>query len=193
MAKRNAEASGQDGLTERASEKVQEATSVAQEKTSELREQSSSRLRDELDQRSTQVGSQMRSLGEALRRSGSDLSAEGNPSAAQFIGQVADRLERFGGSLEQKSGDDFLRDVEGFTRRRPWMLAGLGLLAGVAAARFVKASSEGRYGHTKGRASRNTRHRSWAQGQKAASTRPRRFQARAGCLHLHADTRRSPS
>jgi hypothetical protein len=39
-----------------------------------------------------------------------------------------------------------MRDVEGFARRRPWMLAGLGLLGGVAAARFVKASSEKRYG-----------------------------------------------
>jgi hypothetical protein len=38
-----------------------------------------------------------------------------------------------------------MRDVESFARRRPWMLAGVGLLAGVAAARFIKASSEQRY------------------------------------------------
>jgi hypothetical protein len=39
-----------------------------------------------------------------------------------------------------------MRDLETFARRRPWMLAGLGMLAGVAAARFMKASSEQRYG-----------------------------------------------
>jgi len=146
MTQANAEPTGQEGLTGQASEKVQEATSVAQEKASELREEGSSRVRQQLDQRSTQVGSQVRSLGEALRRSSHDLSAEGNPSAAELTDQAADRLERLGGYLEQKSGDDFMRDVEGFARRRPWMLAGLGLLAGVAAARFLKASSEERHG-----------------------------------------------
>jgi hypothetical protein len=85
-------------------------------------------------------------LAEALRRSGNDLSGEGNGSAAQLTGQAADRIERLGSYLEQKRGDELMRDVETFARRRPWMLAGLGMLAGVAAARFMKASSEQRYG-----------------------------------------------
>jgi hypothetical protein len=150
MAQPKDEAPGQDNLTGQASSKMQEATSVAQEKGSELREQGSVRLREQFDQRSTEVGSQVRSVAEALRRSGNDLGGHGNGSAAQLTGQAADRLERFGVYLEQKSGDDFMRDVEGFARRRPWMLAGLGLLGGVAAARFVKASSEERYSAYRG-------------------------------------------
>ena len=63
-----------------------------------------------------------------------------------MTGQAADRIERLGTYLEQKSGDELMRDVESFARRRPWMLAGVGMLAGVAAARFMKASSEQRYG-----------------------------------------------
>ena len=141
---------GQDKLTGQASSKMQEATSVAQEKGSELREQGSVRLREQFDQRSTEVGSQVRSVAEALRRSGDDLGSQENGGAAKLTGQTADRLERFGVYLEQKSGDEFMRDVEGFARRRPWMLAGLGLLGGVAAARFVKASSEKRYSAYRG-------------------------------------------
>ena len=38
-----------------------------------------------------------------------------------------------------------LRDVEDFARRRPWIVAGIGLAAGLAASRFLKASSERRY------------------------------------------------
>jgi hypothetical protein len=140
----------QEGLKRQASSKVQEATSVAQEKVSEVREQGSARLRDQFDQRSTQAGSQMRSLAEALRRSGNDLQSEGNSGAAQLPNQAADRLERLGNYLEEVSGDDVMRDIESFARRRPWMLAGFGLLAGVAAARFMKASSEQRY-HDYGR------------------------------------------
>ena len=45
----------------------------------------------------------------------------------------------------RRSGDELMRDIETFARRRPWMLAGIGMLAGVAAARFMKASSEQRY------------------------------------------------
>lgn len=137
---------GQQGVGQQASAKAQEAASVAQEKASELREHGSTRLRNELDQRSNQAGSQMRSLAEALRRSGNDLDNQGNVNASQLTGQAADRIERLGSYLKEKSGDELMGDIEAFARRRPWMLAGLGMLAGVAAARFMKASSEERYG-----------------------------------------------
>jgi hypothetical protein len=150
MAQPKDEARDQDNLTAQASSKMQEATSVAQERGSELREQVSVRLREQFDQRSTEVGSQVRSVAEALRGSGNNLASQGNGDAAQLTDQAADRLERLGFYLEQKSGDDFMRDVEGFARRRPWMLAGLGLLGGVAAARFVKASSKKRYSAYRG-------------------------------------------
>ena len=54
-------------------------------------------------------------------------------------------MERLGGYLEQTNGDHLLRDAEDFARRRPWMVAGMGLVAGLAASRFLKASSERRY------------------------------------------------
>jgi len=136
---------GREGLAGQASAKVEDATSVAQEKASELRAEGSARLRDQFDERSTATGQQVRSLAEALRRSGNDLRNEGNGNAAQLTGQAAERIERFGVYLEEKTGDDVMRDVERFARQRPWLLAGLGALAGVAAARFMKASSEQRY------------------------------------------------
>jgi ElaB/YqjD/DUF883 family membrane-anchored ribosome-binding protein len=156
----------QQGLADQASAKVQDAAGVAQEKASELREQGSARLRDQFDQRSNEAGSQVRSLAGALRRSGNDLSNDGNTQAAQLTGQAADRMERLGTYLEQKSGDELMRDVEGFARRRPWMLAGLGVLVGVAAARFMKASSEQRYGDY-----RRTNEQQWSASQGTAATR----------------------
>lgn len=146
MSQVTGEAGQEHGLADQASAKVQDAAAVAQEKASELREHGSARLRDQFDQRSRDAGLQVRSLAEALRRSGNDLSNDGNTQAAQLTGQAAERIERLGTYLEQKSGDELVRDVESFARRRPWTLAGLGMLAGVAAARFMKASSEQRYG-----------------------------------------------
>jgi hypothetical protein len=127
---------------------------VAQEKAAELRDQGSMRLSDQLDQRSNQAGSQVRSVAQALRHSGEELQDGGNTTAAQWTGRAADRLEQLGGYLEQTRGDEFMRDIEGFARRRPWMLAGIGVLAGIAAARFVKASSEDRYNDLQGVSSR---------------------------------------
>ena len=152
----------QEGLASQASAKVEDAASLAQEKASALREQGSARLRDQLDERSTKVGSQVRSLAKALRRSGNELGNEGNSNAAQLTTRAADRIERVGSYLEQKSGDELMRDVERLARRRPWMLAGLGMLAGVAAARFVKASSEQRNGEN--------RETDWPTGSGATSS-----------------------
>ena len=39
-----------------------------------------------------------------------------------------------------------LTDLERFARRRPWVTAGAGVLAGFVASRFVKASADRRYG-----------------------------------------------
>ena len=64
----------------------------------------------------------------------------------QLTVKTADRIEQLGRYLEQKRGDEVMRDIETFARRRPWMLAGVGMLAGMAAARFMKASSEERHG-----------------------------------------------
>ena len=96
----------QEGLAGQASAKMEDAASAAQEQASEWREQGSARLRDQFDQRSTQAGSQVRSLAEALRRSATELGNEGNGSASQLTKQAADRIERVGSYLEQKSGDE---------------------------------------------------------------------------------------
>jgi ElaB/YqjD/DUF883 family membrane-anchored ribosome-binding protein len=139
----------QDGLKEQAADKVQDVASAAQEKASELREQGSGRLRDQFDQRSNQAGKQVRSLADALRSSGSQLSGEGNSGGARLAGEAADRVEQMGRYLEQKSGEDLMHDLEGFARRRPWMLAGIGMLAGMTAARILKASSDERYAQSR--------------------------------------------
>jgi len=137
--------SQQQGITDQASEKAHEAVDVGKEKAAELQQQGTIRLRDQLDQRSNEAGSQVRSVAQALRRSGDQLRDEGNSTAAQWTGQAAEKLEQLGSYLEGARGDELMRDIEGFARRRPWMLAGIGMIAGVAAARFMKASSEGRY------------------------------------------------
>jgi ElaB/YqjD/DUF883 family membrane-anchored ribosome-binding protein len=135
-------------VTEQASAMVQEAAASAQETVSELRDKGSAQLRDQLDSRTTEVGGQAKSVAGALRRSGESLEEE-NGGAARIVTGAADRVERLGGYLEQRRGDEIMRDVESFARSRPWLIAGVGVLVGIAAARFLKASSEQRYGESR--------------------------------------------
>jgi hypothetical protein len=133
-----------EGVMGEASARAQEAASLAQEKAGELKERGVSRLQSELDNRSNDLGGQMRSMARALRQTGSQ-DGEGPPQpAARLAAPAAEQLDRLGGYFERTSGDELLNDVEEFARRRPWMVAAAGALAGIAAARFVKASAERR-------------------------------------------------
>jgi ElaB/YqjD/DUF883 family membrane-anchored ribosome-binding protein len=136
------------GTGTRVREDAESMGETVQMQAVEVKEKGREELRAQLDERTTQVGQQARSLASALRKSGSELQAEngGAASAARVTTAVADRIEQAGGYLEQARGDDLLRDAERFARQRPWLVAGMAAAAGFAASRFLKASSERRYG-----------------------------------------------
>jgi ElaB/YqjD/DUF883 family membrane-anchored ribosome-binding protein len=147
-----AEETGQEGLVGQATSQVQDAASTAQDKAVELKEQGKGKLGETLDQRTNQAGEQVSKMAQALRQSGEQMRQQGDArQAAGFAEGAAERMERFGGYLERTSGDELLRDVEDFARRRPWAVAGMGMLVGLAASRFLKASSERRYRVARGR------------------------------------------
>jgi ElaB/YqjD/DUF883 family membrane-anchored ribosome-binding protein len=142
---------GREGLVDQAGSQLEDAAATAQQKASELKEQGRSKLSETLDERTTQAGGQARQMAQALRRSGEQLREQGEAQQVAGVTEgAAERVERLGGYLERTSGDEFLRDAEDFARQRPWMVAGLGLMVGLAASRFLKASSERRYDSTTG-------------------------------------------
>ena len=128
-----------------AQEKAQEAQAKVQEKAGEAREQARGRVREEVDRRSSEAGEQVASTAQTIRRVGDSLRDEGNDGPARMAAQAADRTERLGSYLKDSDADRILGDVEDFARRQPWVMALGGIALGVAAARFMKASSSERY------------------------------------------------
>jgi hypothetical protein len=122
-----------------------EVQEKARETAQEARVKAGDRVREEVDTRSTQAGEQTRSMAQAIRRSGEQLRSEQKETPAKLLEGSADRAERLGSYLEQSSGDDLLRDVEDFARRQPWLVAAGAFALGLAASRFLKASSSRRY------------------------------------------------
>jgi ElaB/YqjD/DUF883 family membrane-anchored ribosome-binding protein len=131
-----------------AAEVVDTAKQAAQEQVDHAREKGRSALRDQVDRRSTNIGGQAHTLADSLRHSASQMRAEGDPRKARYAGfadQGAERLERLGGYLTDADADEILGKAEDLARRQPWLIAGAGVLVGIAAARFMKASSSERY------------------------------------------------
>ena len=137
------------GAVAEVKEKGEELVSNAQEQLStkahELGEDVSFQIREQLDQRSTQTGEQLQSIGKTLQSGANQLRSEGKDVPARVVEEVARRADDVGGYLQSAEADRILGDIEGFARRRPWLTAGVGALAGFLASRFVKASGNRRY------------------------------------------------
>ena len=145
--------SSASGVVEQAKSELGDAASAVQEKAGALKEQGRGKLGETLDERTTQVGGQAREAAVAMRETGSRMRTTGTSHDQQLAGvfeSAADRVEQLGAYLERANGDRLLRDAEDFARRHPWAVAGVGLVAGLAASRFLKASSERRYGAYQG-------------------------------------------
>lgn len=130
---------------DRAKEQVQDKAQVAQEKVKEGAATLQSRAREQVDHRSTQAGEQMSSSAQALRSTSQQLREEGQDGPARAAERAADQVERVGGYLTESDADRILHDVEDFGRRQPLAVAAIGMAAGFAASRFLKASSSTRY------------------------------------------------
>jgi hypothetical protein len=116
-------------------------------------------LRRQVDSRSTQMGQQAQSAADVLRQTAIQVRESGDQQQARYAQAAeagADRLDRVGTYLRNSDADELLSKLEDGARRQPWLVAGVGLLAGIAAARFLKASSTERYYRsTTGRESAN--------------------------------------
>jgi hypothetical protein len=130
-------------------DKGEELVSSTQEQIStkarELGEDLSFQVREQVDQRSTQAGEQVQAMSDALQSGVAQLRSEGKEVPATVMTQLAERAEELGAYLQSAQGDRMLTDFERFARRRPWVTAGVGILAGFVASRFVKASADRRY------------------------------------------------
>jgi hypothetical protein len=136
--------------TDNAKEQVKEKAQNAQEKVKGGAEQAQSRAREQIDQRSTQAGEQVSASAEALRATSRQLREQGQEPQAKAAEQIAHHAERVGGYLTDSDADRLLSDAEDFGRRQPMAVVGIGLALGLAASRFLKASSRNRYESSRG-------------------------------------------
>jgi hypothetical protein len=133
-------------VADQAREKVGEAADQAKETAQNVAAQAQDRVREQVGQRSTEAGERVGTTAEDIRSVGQELRKQGKEGPANLAEQAADRVERAAGYLRDSDADRILNDVEDFGRRQPWAVLAGAVVVGLAAARFLKASSRERYG-----------------------------------------------
>src|SRR5215211_6129706 len=142
----NGPSTGSDAsATDQAQDKAQQAAGQAQEKAQQAAGQAKGALRTQVDQRSTQAGERVSGFVSDVRSVGQQLREQGKDQPAKLADQAAERAERVSSYLTQSDADRILHDVEDFGRRQPWLVVAGGAMLGLAASRFLKASSTRRY------------------------------------------------
>jgi uncharacterized membrane-anchored protein YhcB (DUF1043 family) len=138
-------------VTSGAQQAVQEKGQQAKEQVQQVAGSAQDRMREQVDTRSTEAGHQVDSVAEAMRKASEHLSGQGNQLPAQAAEQLAQKAEQLGRYLRESDADRILSDLEDFGRRQPLVVVAAGLAIGVAAARFLKASSRRRYQQSQSR------------------------------------------
>ena len=131
--------------SERASEQIgQEVRSRSGEMKEGVKAQARE-LRQEAEERAerwtSSVGHQAESLARALRVASDSLWTEGEERMASFVSQAAEQVDRMSGYFEDENPSGMIEDLEDLGRRNPGAFLGSAFAMGLAAGRFLRAST----------------------------------------------------
>jgi hypothetical protein len=128
-----------------AGNQAQEVKGQAREKAQDAMGKAQSSVREQLNSRSSEAAEKVAGTAEDLRSVGEELRKQGKDTPAKLADKAAERTEQVGSYLRESDADKLLHDAEDFGRRQPLAVLAGGLVMGIAAARFLKASSRDRY------------------------------------------------
>jgi hypothetical protein len=136
---------GNQGVAQQAKDQAKNLASEAKDQTVKVAEQARDHVQQLVGQQKDQAAERLGSLAGALREAGRKLN-EGEQAGdfGSYADRAAQQVERLSNYLRDSDLNGFVRDTESFARRRPEVFLGGALLAGLALARFLKASSPNR-------------------------------------------------
>ena len=133
-------------VKEQAREAAAEMKAGARDVAKDVKEQVRSSAASQKDA----AAQQMDGWAHALKSASDDLHGRGQDSAAAWVRQAADGLERASGTVRERNVDDLIGSVEDFARRQPVAFLGGAVAAGFGLARLMKSSADRRRGTTTG-------------------------------------------
>ena len=96
----------------------------------------------QIESRSAESGRRMRSTAQTLRTIATELRNDPTTSAAaDFADRGAQMVDDIGSYFERSDFNTMIADAQRVSRERPWLVASVGLAAGMLASRLIKATA----------------------------------------------------
>lgn len=127
-----------------AKQKIRDAADATVEYAEEAKDESKRLAGVYAERGKDAIGSSLGDFASAIRRAGDELDERDQGLAAQLVSRAARGLEDAAHAVSGTNVDDVLGSTKAFARRNPAAFTAGAVLAGVALARFAKATSEPR-------------------------------------------------
>ena len=122
-------------------EKIKEQASELADAAKDAAAQATDRIKETVDEKKGAGAEYIGNLAEAMRRASREFDSE-LPIAGKYIRKAASQVEGFSDSVRTGDFNDLIRTAQAFARRQPTAFLGIAALAGFAAVRFLKSSSD---------------------------------------------------
>jgi hypothetical protein len=133
-----------DRVKDTATATVQEVADRVKEQAKQTGDKIKEQSRGFLNEQKARVGAEIHTYSAAAHRAAEQLKGESDTTLAQYVSSAADRLDRLGSRIQERDLGELVDDVEDIARRRPEVFFGGLFVAGLAVARFLKASKQRR-------------------------------------------------
>jgi hypothetical protein len=125
---------------EQIKEAFSSAAEEAQQQASAATERAKSRARDFAEQQKSAGADQVGGVAHAMEAAADQLHGQ-MPLAAEYIEEVAGRLNTMASAIRERSIDDMLGNVAEFARKQPALFFAGAVATGFALSRFAKSSA----------------------------------------------------
>lgn len=117
-----------------------------------LKDTAQGRVSDEAKKRKSQATQTARSASDALEKAAGELESDENAPGwlSSAFRETAKSVERFAGSVDDRSPEQIGREASRFARQHPGSFLAASAAAGFAAARFLRAGADYREHHPQG-------------------------------------------
>ena len=89
----------------------------------------------------SQIASQIGGIASAFHQASEQMGSEDATGLSSYTSRLGEQVQSVADYMEGRDLGEMVRDVEGFARRQPATFIGLSLIAGIAAARFLRSST----------------------------------------------------
>jgi len=130
-----------EGSAPSVSATMEQAQKTASAATDRLKNRARDKARDLEEQQKAAGADQLGGMAQAMEAAAGELQKQ-MPLAAEYVDDVAARLDDLASALRERSVDDMLGNVSDFARRQPAVFFAGAIAAGFALSRFAKSSAK---------------------------------------------------